>query len=111
MDGRDVQNDFWLEQFFLWYGGVNSGSTPWATLPVLFCEGFFCPGWLRIVILLISGSWVARITGVSHQLPAYLRNLMRESGRWMIGNGRCRHCILAMLSLMYILVNVDTSKK
>jgi hypothetical protein len=28
-----------------------------------------CPGWLRKVILLISASWVARITGVSHQCP------------------------------------------
>jgi hypothetical protein len=29
-----------------------------------------CPGWLRTTILLISASWVARITGVSHQHPA-----------------------------------------
>jgi hypothetical protein len=43
-----------------------------------FCEGFFwdrvsrtvCPGGLRTAILLISASWVARITGVSHQCPA-----------------------------------------
>jgi hypothetical protein len=43
-----------------------------------FCEGFFkigshrtiCPGWLQIVILLISVSLVARITDVSHWLPA-----------------------------------------
>jgi hypothetical protein len=42
-----------------------------------FCEGFFkigscgtiCPGWLRTAILLISASWVARITGVSHHCP------------------------------------------
>jgi hypothetical protein len=26
----------------------------------------FCPGWLQTAILLISASWVARITGVSH---------------------------------------------
>jgi hypothetical protein len=25
-----------------------------------------CPGWLRTTILLISASWVARITAVSH---------------------------------------------
>jgi hypothetical protein len=39
-----------------------------------FCEGYFwdrvsrtvCPGWLWTMILLISVSWVARITGVSH---------------------------------------------
>jgi hypothetical protein len=64
--------------FFLQYWGLNSGPTPLATLPAFFCDGFFqdrvswtsCPGWLQTVILLISASWVARITGVSHQLPA-----------------------------------------
>jgi hypothetical protein len=42
--------------------------------PALYCEGFFqdrvsrtiCLGWLGTVILLISTSWVAKITGVSH---------------------------------------------
>jgi hypothetical protein len=29
-----------------------------------------CLGWLRTAILLISASWVARITGVSHRCPA-----------------------------------------
>jgi hypothetical protein len=29
-----------------------------------------CPSWLQTVILLISASWVARITGVSHWCPA-----------------------------------------
>jgi hypothetical protein len=29
-----------------------------------------CLGWLWTVILLLSASWVARITGVSHQHPA-----------------------------------------
>jgi hypothetical protein len=40
-----------------------------------FSEGFFwdrvswiiCPGWLQTMILLISASWVARITGESHR--------------------------------------------
>jgi hypothetical protein len=39
-----------------------------------FCEGFFqdwvsrtvCPDWLRTAILLVSASWVARVTGVSY---------------------------------------------
>jgi hypothetical protein len=43
-----------------------------------FCDGLFwdrvlqtiCLGCLRTVILLISASWVARITGVSHLRPA-----------------------------------------
>jgi hypothetical protein len=26
-----------------------------------------CPGWLQNAILLIFASWIARITGVSHQ--------------------------------------------
>jgi hypothetical protein len=60
--------------FFLQHQGLNSEPTPWATPPALFCDGYFqdrvsqtiCPGWLRIEILLIFASWVARIAGVSH---------------------------------------------
>jgi hypothetical protein len=63
---------------FFWYWNLNSGPTPWATPPALFCEGFFwernlwtiCLGWLWPAILLISASWVARIIGASHRLPA-----------------------------------------
>jgi hypothetical protein len=44
----------------------------------IFVKGFFqdrvsrtiCLSWLRITRLLISASWVARITDVSHQHPA-----------------------------------------
>jgi hypothetical protein len=40
-----------------------------------FCDRYFqdrfsqtiCPSWLRTTILLISASWVAKITGMSHQ--------------------------------------------
>jgi hypothetical protein len=57
---------------------LNSGPSPWATLPVLFCERFFqdrvsqttCPAWLRTLIILISASWVDRIIGMRHQHPA-----------------------------------------
>jgi hypothetical protein len=35
-----------------------------------------CPGWPRTAILLISASWVARITGVSHQHLAHGSFLM-----------------------------------
>jgi hypothetical protein len=59
---------------FLQYWGLNSGPSPWTTPPALFCEGFFkigshefLSGWLWTAILLISASWVARITGVSHR--------------------------------------------
>jgi hypothetical protein len=49
-----------------------------------FVEGFFrdrvswivCPGWLWTVILLISASWVARITGVSHWHLGHLEFLI-----------------------------------
>jgi hypothetical protein len=52
---------------------LNSGPTPWATPPALSCDFFFkigswelfCPGWLQTTILLISASWIVRITGVS----------------------------------------------
>jgi hypothetical protein len=49
--------------------GLNSGPIPWTTPPALFCDrvwGTVCPGWLQTSILLISASWVAGITGVSH---------------------------------------------
>jgi hypothetical protein len=64
--------------FFLRYWNLNSGPTPWTT-PSPFLWWFFlkdsvsrtiCLGWLRTVILLITASWVARITGVSHWHPA-----------------------------------------
>jgi hypothetical protein len=79
---------------FLQNWGLNSRHTPWATLPALFfcaevfffffffffflgrarCAEFFwdrvlrtiCLGWLWSTVLLISASWVAKITGVSH---------------------------------------------
>jgi hypothetical protein len=70
----------YLSMYLFWYWGLNSGPTPWATLPTLFCDGFFwdrvsrtiCQGWLWTMILQISASWVARIIGVSHQCLAYL---------------------------------------
>jgi hypothetical protein len=44
-----------------------------------FCEGLFkrgsrettCPGWVWTAIFLIAASWIARITGMDHQRPAY----------------------------------------
>jgi hypothetical protein len=57
---------------FLQYQGLNSGPSPWATSPALFLWwGFWrtiCPGRPWTEILLISASWVARITDVSHWL-------------------------------------------
>jgi hypothetical protein len=57
---------------------LSRHSTTWATPPALFCDGCFqdrvswtiCPGWLWSAILIISATWIARITDVSHQCPA-----------------------------------------
>jgi hypothetical protein len=51
-----------------------------------FCDGCLqdrvswtvCPGWLWTMILLISASWVARITDMSHKHPALLLLLYRK---------------------------------
>jgi hypothetical protein len=53
-----------------------------STSPI-FCDRVFrdsvlktiCSGWLQTTILLISASWVARITGVSHWHPASLSRI------------------------------------
>jgi hypothetical protein len=72
---------------------LNSGPTSWVTPPALFCEGFFQDSvsriiylsWLQTVILLISASWVTRITGVSHQCPVYNVFFIRKLGSCLIG--------------------------
>jgi hypothetical protein len=53
-------------------------STPWPTLSALFYVGSFhdwsyfcCLGWLQIVILLISASWLLGLLGMSHRHWAY----------------------------------------
>jgi hypothetical protein len=67
-----------------WYWDWNSGPTPWATPR---CDGFFrdggvsqtiCPGRLRTTLLLISASWVARITCMSHQRLAHCAKLVKH---------------------------------
>jgi hypothetical protein len=72
--------------YLLQFWGLNSGPSPRATPPALFCDVLswekglrtVCPSWPQSMILLISASWVARITGVSHWLLA-LFNLFRSS--------------------------------
>jgi hypothetical protein len=65
-----------LEEFSRgWSWGLNPEPASWATPPVFWLWWVFwvrvlwaiCPGWLWTEILLISASWVARITGLSHQ--------------------------------------------
>jgi hypothetical protein len=58
-----------------------------STSPIFFVKGFLigshgtiCLGWLQTAILLISLSWIARITGVSHWRLARLQ----------IFNGKCK---------------------
>jgi hypothetical protein len=69
------------------FGGfwvLNLEPTPWASLPALFCDGFFqdrvfqsiCLDYFQIMILLISASWVARIIGMSHWCPTVCFVLM-----------------------------------
>jgi hypothetical protein len=81
--------------FFFWYCGLKLGPTPWATPLALFCEspfGFFKIGSLELfpqaglqtAILLISASWVARITGVSHPcLADPILNKQMKKNEWL----------------------------
>jgi hypothetical protein len=41
-----------------------------------------CPGWLWTVILLIAASWLARIIGLSHRHPNFLKNHNKMHERW-----------------------------
>jgi hypothetical protein len=93
--GHDKEFVFTLFFFFWWYWGLNSGPALWATLPALFCDGFFfrdrvsrtiCRDWLWTAILLISASWVTRITGVDHQCPTcfYSWNNVLQQCLWAI---------------------------
>jgi hypothetical protein len=80
--------------FFLRCWGLNSGPTTWDTPPALFWWWFFfrdrvlqtiCPGWLWTTILLITVSWVARISGVSHHHPPYFLHLYARDDADFIG--------------------------
>jgi hypothetical protein len=80
---------------FWWYWGLNSGLTPWATPPALFCVVFFqdrvsqtiCTSWLQTEIYLISASWVAGITGMSHRHLSRLQFSVLHSPQI-----HCCHC-------------------
>jgi hypothetical protein len=94
-----VATSFWMLDPRFWTLGLEANITIWPTQGIYifsvlglelraftlshstsyFCEGFFeigshgtiSPGWLWTMILLISASWVARITTVSHWHPAH----------------------------------------
>jgi hypothetical protein len=71
--------------------GFELRAAPWVPPPNIFCDFFFffqdrvsqtiCPGWFQITTLLISASWVARITGVSHCCPAAQEIPEKAQGR------------------------------
>jgi hypothetical protein len=87
---------FFFSFFFLLYWSLNSRPTSWAIPPALLCEGFF---WDRVLnylpmlawtaILLISASWVVRITSVSHGHPAYVGCFFKIRS-WKLFAGVCQ---------------------
>jgi hypothetical protein len=80
----------WIEpRIFFFFGCAGAWTQDLHLEPLhypYFCEGFFeigsrnCKlfprGWLRTMILLVSASWVARITSMSHRHPAWIQNLV-----------------------------------
>jgi hypothetical protein len=73
-DSNHIDLIFFFLSFFLRYWSLNSGLHLKPLLQPFIMMGFFkdrilqnyLPGWLQTAILLISASWVAWITGVSH---------------------------------------------
>jgi hypothetical protein len=70
---------FFLPSFFFYGAGIWTQGLHLEPLhqPFIVMSFFWdrvswtiCLGWLRTMILLISASWVARITGMSHRHPA-----------------------------------------
>jgi hypothetical protein len=69
---------FWFFFFLCGTGAWTQGLHLEPFHQPFFVKGFFeigsrrtmCLGWLGTSILLISASWLARITGMSHQSPA-----------------------------------------
>jgi hypothetical protein len=107
-----IDNPMLIKHFFvLWYWGLNSGSTPWAILPALFLwrvlwdrvSWTICQGWLWTVILLISASWVARITGMSHHCPA-------NKAFWWLENDSFSYPSLTSLWLSFIILELGVSQ-
>jgi hypothetical protein len=112
---------FPLELFFFVVIGLELRAYTLSYSASPFSWGFFrdrvswtiCPGWLQTSILLISASWVARITGVSHQHPAHwnvipkvmvlrrwVRNLlngMRHPYKWAWG---CENSVVLLFHFL-----------
>jgi hypothetical protein len=101
--------DFFVGGIVLWFELMASHlvgrrSTTWAT--ALFCVGYFwdrvsktiCLGWLWTWILLISVSWVARITDTGHRRLAHTY----ISDRYLLG-------LLLILMAWTCYVFIDTA--
>jgi hypothetical protein len=83
-------------RFFLgrvWLTGLElrAYSLSHSISPFFVCDGFFrdrvlitiCLGWLQAAILLISASWIARITGMSTSIQLWYRFWKRSRiDRW-----------------------------
>jgi hypothetical protein len=60
---------FFFQKFWFKKGAWTLAKTPALFLWRVFWDrilGTICPGWFQIAILLISASWVTRITGMSY---------------------------------------------
>jgi hypothetical protein len=57
-----------------------------------------CPGWLRTMIVLISASWVARITEVSHQHRLFLNLFFLQIRSHYVGQAGFQFVILLPLT-------------
>jgi hypothetical protein len=91
--------------FCVQYWGLN-GLHPEPLYQPFFMMGFLeigsqkllCPGWLRILILLISASWVARIIDMHHQCLAFF---WVETGFYYVPQGNLKLVILLSKALKY----------
>jgi hypothetical protein len=71
---------YFLKKFFVVLGFELRAYTLSHSTTQFFVKSFFkigshrtiCPGWLQTMILLISASRIAKITGASHRLPYLL---------------------------------------
>jgi hypothetical protein len=69
-----------------------------------------CPDWLWTAILLISASWVAKITGVSHQRPVGFYFLNLSSAMWIgLASGTLYSCPVAAMNTNLMTQNSTVS--
>jgi hypothetical protein len=59
----------------------------WTCFQDRVSQTIFLAGWLRAAVLLISASWVAKMTGMSHRCPAQTTFLKQQSLKWKTDSG------------------------